>query len=130
MHQTAGRVQIGIGERVGRHAVECLPVTTHRLPAFGIARRIAVQTRGIAELARSLRNQGRAEMNSWLTHERLGYNYRMDDRAKRIGELIEAQKEIDSWLTDKTLSFPDQEWGLDTDFTDSTDARRFQKIDL
>jgi perosamine synthetase len=39
----------------------------------------------IAAIARSLRNQGRAEMGSWLEHERLGYNYRMDEMSAALG---------------------------------------------
>ncbi|MBN1640887.1 MAG: DegT/DnrJ/EryC1/StrS family aminotransferase [Anaerolineae bacterium] len=39
----------------------------------------------IARLARSLRNQGRAEMGAWLAHERLGYNYRMDEMSAALG---------------------------------------------
>lgn len=38
-----------------------------------------------ARLARSLRNQGRSEDGSWLHHERLGYNYRMDDLSAAVG---------------------------------------------
>lgn len=33
----------------------------------------------IARLCRSMRNQGRSEGDSWLQHERLGYNYRISD---------------------------------------------------
>lgn len=33
----------------------------------------------IARIARSMRNQGRGEGAGWLTHERLGYNFRMSD---------------------------------------------------
>jgi perosamine synthetase len=39
----------------------------------------------IARLARSLRNQGRGEMGSWLEHERLGFNYRMDEMSASLG---------------------------------------------
>ncbi len=39
----------------------------------------------IACLTRSLRNQGRGEMGSWLDHERLGYNYRLDEMSAAIG---------------------------------------------
>lgn len=39
----------------------------------------------IARLARSLRNQGRGEMGSWLEHERLGYNYRLDEMSAALG---------------------------------------------
>ncbi|MBZ5639471.1 MAG: DegT/DnrJ/EryC1/StrS family aminotransferase [Acidobacteriia bacterium] len=39
----------------------------------------------IARLARSLRNQGRSEMGAWLEHERLGFNYRMDEMSAALG---------------------------------------------
>jgi perosamine synthetase len=40
---------------------------------------------GIAEACRSWRNQGRSRMGSWLEHERLGYNYRMDEMSAALG---------------------------------------------
>lgn len=40
---------------------------------------------GVARICRSLRNQGRAEMGSWLEHERLGYNYRMSEMSAALG---------------------------------------------
>jgi perosamine synthetase len=39
----------------------------------------------IAALCRSLRNQGRSEMGAWLEHERLGYNYRLDEMSAALG---------------------------------------------
>jgi perosamine synthetase len=39
----------------------------------------------IADLCRSLRNQGRGEMGPWLEHERLGFNYRMDEMSGALG---------------------------------------------
>ncbi len=39
----------------------------------------------LAALCRSLRNQGRGEMGSWLQHERLGFNYRMDELSAALG---------------------------------------------
>jgi perosamine synthetase len=38
-----------------------------------------------AQLARSLRNQGRSDDGSWLQHDRLGYNYRLSDLAAAVG---------------------------------------------
>ena len=38
-----------------------------------------------AALFRSLRNQGRGAMNGWLDHERLGYNYRLDELSAALG---------------------------------------------
>jgi perosamine synthetase len=39
----------------------------------------------LAEMARSLRNQGRGSMGAWLHHERLGYNYRMSELSAALG---------------------------------------------
>ncbi len=39
----------------------------------------------IAKLCRSMRNQGRDEMGSWLEHVRLGYNYRLDEMSAALG---------------------------------------------
>lgn len=49
----------------------------------------------VADLCRSLRNQGRDTMAGWLSHQRMGYNYRMSDiqcalglaQLQRIGEI-------------------------------------------
>jgi perosamine synthetase len=39
----------------------------------------------IAELCRSMRNQGRDAMGAWLEHVRLGYNYRMTEMSAALG---------------------------------------------
>jgi perosamine synthetase len=38
-----------------------------------------------ARLARSIRNQGRSEDATWLQHDRIGYNYRLDDLSAALG---------------------------------------------
>lgn len=56
----------------------------------------------LAALCRSLRNQGRGEEGAWLTHERIGYNYRLSDIAaalgcaqlERIEELLEKRARV------------------------------------
>ena len=66
----------------------------------------------LADLCRSLRNQGRAispgvgsgmgEVGSWLRHERLGYNYRLSEisaalgiaQMRRLDELIEKRAQV------------------------------------
>ena len=45
----------------------------------------------IARLCRSMRNQGRDTGMAWLSHERLGYNYRLSDVAAAIG-LVQMQR--------------------------------------
>ena len=51
----------------------------------------------IAELCRSLRNQGRSENAEWLNHIRLGYNYRLDEMscAMGIGQLNRIDELLD-----------------------------------
>ncbi len=39
----------------------------------------------VAELCQSMRNQGRDTDKQWLTHKRLGYNYRMTEMSAAIG---------------------------------------------
>ena len=39
----------------------------------------------LARLARSMRSQGRGESGKWLDHERLGYNFRMDELSAALG---------------------------------------------
>ena len=39
----------------------------------------------LAKLARSMRSQGRGESGEWLDHERLGYNFRMDELSAALG---------------------------------------------
>lgn len=39
----------------------------------------------LARACRSMMNQGRSEMGAWLEHERLGYNYRMDEMSAALG---------------------------------------------
>lgn len=50
----------------------------------------------IARVCRSLRNQGRGEMGSWLEHERLGYNYRMTEMSAALG--VSQLKRIETLL--------------------------------
>lgn len=56
----------------------------------------------IAELAGSMRNQGRDEGMGWLAHNRLGYNYRLSDincalglvQLKRINEILSKRAKV------------------------------------
>ena len=54
----------------------------------------------IAELARSMRNQGRGPDGTWLTHVRLGYNYRLDEMSAALG--LSQLSRIDSTLQRRT----------------------------
>ena len=56
----------------------------------------------IAELCKSMRNQGRDVKSEWLEHIRLGYNYRMDEMSaalglsqlRRIDEILEKRERV------------------------------------
>jgi FlaA1/EpsC-like NDP-sugar epimerase/dTDP-4-amino-4,6-dideoxygalactose transaminase len=65
----------------------------------------------LARLCRSMRNQGRGEDSSWLSHARLGYNYRLSEiqcalgiaQLERVTELLAARERVALWY-DKALS--------------------------
>ena len=40
---------------------------------------------GLAAQLRSLANQGRSDNGDWLEHDRLGFNYRMDELSAAVG---------------------------------------------
>jgi len=56
----------------------------------------------LTRLTRSMRNQGRGESGEWLDHERLGYNFRMDElsaalgcsQMERIEEILEKREKV------------------------------------
>ncbi|MGN6368413.1 MAG: DegT/DnrJ/EryC1/StrS family aminotransferase [Phycisphaerae bacterium] len=63
---------------------------------------IVTSDRKIADLCRSLRNQGRDPGGSWLSHVRLGFNYRLSDinaaigivQMQRLDEIVEARQRV------------------------------------
>ncbi len=80
----------------------------------------------LAEVCRSLRNQGRAAQGrgsvaggstggSWLHHERLGFNYRMSEinaaigvaQMQRLDELIKARQKVADLYTSRLLAISD-----------------------
>ena len=64
----------------------------------------------IAEVCRSMRNQGRNEKSDWLDHARLGFNYRLSDihaalglaQLERLEELL-SQRQLVAESYDKQL---------------------------
>ena len=46
---------------------------------------VVVQTEDEWAVLKSLSNQGRSDSGEWLTHSRLGYNYRLDDVSAALG---------------------------------------------
>ncbi len=62
-----------------------------------------------AETFKSLRNQGRDVFDAWLTHSRLGFNYRMDEMSAalgvaqlhRIDELLSKRARVAHWYEER-----------------------------
>lgn len=62
-----------------------------------------------AALFRSLRNQGRDVHDAWLSHSRLGYNYRMDEMSAALGlaqlgrieELLAKRERVAQWYNER-----------------------------
>ena len=60
-------------------------------------------------LFRSLRNQGRDVFDGWLTHSRLGYNYRLDElsaalgvvQVERLDELLCRRERVAGWYAER-----------------------------
>ena len=57
---------------------------------------IVTDNEELARLCRSMRNQGRGEGDTWLLHERLGYNYRLDELSAALG--VAQMERIDELL--------------------------------
>lgn len=63
----------------------------------------------IADLCRSMRNQGRDPNSGWLAHARLGFNFRLPDiscavgveQMKRLDEIIGKRKQVAKWYEDR-----------------------------
>ncbi|HEX2045064.1 MAG TPA: DegT/DnrJ/EryC1/StrS family aminotransferase [Gaiellaceae bacterium] len=69
---------------------------------------VAVASEEEWTLLKSLSNQGRSDAGEWLTHERLGYNYRLDDlsaalglaQLERLDELLAGRADVARRYTD------------------------------
>jgi perosamine synthetase len=76
---------------------------------------IVTDDRRLADLCRSLRNQGRAPDGGWLQHVRLGYNYRLSDincalgiaQLERLDEMIEKRDRVARLYAEKLAEIPE-----------------------
>jgi perosamine synthetase len=70
---------------------------------------LVTDSREADALFRSLRNQGRDVFDAWLTHRRLGYNYRLDElsaalglaQLSRIEELLARRQQVAEWYNEQ-----------------------------
>lgn len=72
----------------------------------------------VARLCRSMRNQGRDTGMGWLSHERLGYNYRMSDiqaaigveQIGRVDEILGKRTQVANWYRERLKDESRIEW--------------------
>ncbi len=80
----------------------------------------------LADVCVSLRNQGRGKSGTWLSHERLGYNFRLSDincalgivQLSRIDEIKAKRRQVAKWYQeilaeDKRLIVPAEQDGCE-----------------
>lgn len=75
---------------------------------------VVTSSDGLAALCRSLRNQGRDSHDAWLSHSRLGYNYRLDEMSAalgvsqmaRIDVLLAAREQVAALYSDRLAHSP------------------------
>jgi len=80
----------------------------------------------LADMCASLRNQGRGKGGGWLSHQRLGYNYRLSDincalgivQLSRIDEIKAKRRQVAKWYQeilagDKRLIVPAEQKGCE-----------------
>ncbi len=80
----------------------------------------------LADICVSLRNQGRGKTGTWLSHERLGYNFRLSDincalgivQLSRIDEIKAKRRQVATWYQemlsdDKRLIVPAEQNGCE-----------------
>lgn len=86
------------GRKIGQFgAAGCFAFYPNKQITTGEGGLIVTDDDDIAALCRSLRNQGRGEMGAWLNHERLGYNYRLDEMSAALG--ISQMKRLEEFIT-------------------------------
>jgi len=86
------------GKKLGQYGeAACFAFYPNKQITTGEGGIIVTNNSEIAKIAKSLRNQGRDDMNAWLHHDRLGYNYRMDEMSAALG--VSQLKRIETFLS-------------------------------
>lgn len=76
---------------------------------------IVTDDQSVAQLCRSLANQGRGVNMSWLDHQYLGYNYRLDEMSaalgivqlKRLPAMIQKRQQVAGWYNQAFAKYPE-----------------------
>ena len=119
----------GLGGRIGRDRiggfgrVAVFGFYPNKQVTTGEGGMIVTHDDHLADLCRSMRNHGRSPMSAeggtglgtWLDHERIGFNYRMDElsaalgaaQMRRLDDIIEQRQQVAEAYTRRLMSNPD-----------------------
>jgi dTDP-4-amino-4,6-dideoxygalactose transaminase len=98
------------GRRAGTFGdLSCFAFYPNKQMTTGEGGMIVTDNEGHANLCSSLRNQGRDVFDAWLSHTRLGYNYRLNElscalglvQLKRIDDMIARRARVAAWYTER-----------------------------
>ena len=89
---------------------------------------VAVQSEEEWRFVKSLANQGRSDSGGWLTHARLGYNYRLDELSAAVGvaqlEKLDRILELRAEVAARYEALLAPIGGVETLIADDSDHRR------
>jgi dTDP-4-amino-4,6-dideoxygalactose transaminase len=89
--------------------LSCFAFYPNKQMTTGEGGMIVTDSELFASLCSSLRNQGRDVFDAWLSHTRLGYNYRLNElscalglvQLTRIDDMIARRARVASWYTER-----------------------------
>jgi perosamine synthetase len=89
---------------------------------------VALESEEDWELLKSLSNQGRSDSGEWLTHSRLGYNYRLDELSAALGlaqvEKLDRILELRAAVADRYAELLAEVDGVELPLADDEQHRR------
>jgi dTDP-4-amino-4,6-dideoxygalactose transaminase len=98
------------GRRSGTFGdLSCFAFYPNKQMTTGEGGMIVTDSERYAHLCSSLRNQGRDVFDAWLSHTRLGYNYRLNElscalglvQLTRVDDMIARRARVASWYTER-----------------------------
>jgi dTDP-4-amino-4,6-dideoxygalactose transaminase len=98
------------GQRVGTFGdLSCFAFYPNKQMTTGEGGMIVTDDEQYTSLCSSLRNQGRDVFDAWLSHSRLGYNYRLNElscalglvQLSRIEEMLARRAKVAAWYSER-----------------------------
>jgi dTDP-4-amino-4,6-dideoxygalactose transaminase len=98
------------GQRVGTFGdLSCFAFYPNKQMTTGEGGMIVTDDEQYANLCSSLRNQGRDVFDAWLSHSRLGYNYRLNElscalglvQLTRIDDMLAKRARVAAWYSER-----------------------------